>query len=153
MEIRSNRKTLRSLGWLSGALAAALALVSLGCVGAGTSSSGAQEPGQAQEGQYAVQIRQPTGVGPASMQIANHSNEAIYYIYMSPSAQSTWGQDLLGNQVLQPGQSFTLSNIGPGQWDLRVVDSSGNSKEWRGAQLQAGGAYSVEVGSGGWRAP
>ncbi len=91
-----------------------------------------------------------TGAGPATMQIINSSNETIYYVYMSPVSQSTWGPDLLGSRVLQQGQMFTLSNLQPGQWDLRVVDASGNYKEWRNQRLDPGGTYTLQVSSGGW---
>ena len=94
--------------------------------------------------------RQPTGVGPAELQIQNLSNETVYYIYMSPASQSTWGPDLLGNQVLQQGQAFTISNIQAGVWDLRVVDQSRNYKEWRNFEVQAGGGYTLNVSAGGW---
>jgi hypothetical protein len=134
----SRRWLVQSIGWLFAVLTMASALVVLGC---GGSSGG---------GQAAATMRPPTGVGPATLQLVNASNEAIYYIHMSPTAQSTWGPDLLGSQVLQRGQSFTISNITPGQWDLRVIDASQNYKEWRGEYLEAGGAYSLEVTSGGW---
>lgn len=144
MATRTKKTPIRALGALLGVLTALGVMLSLGCVGAGSA------PAQGQ-GQYAVATSAPTGHGPATLLIANNSNEAIYYIHMSPSSQSTWGPDLLGEQVLQRGQSFTLSNIGPGQWDLRIVDRSQNYMEWRGAYLEAGGNYNVNVPSTGWR--
>lgn len=96
-------------------------------------------------------LQQPTGAGPATIQIDNISNETIYYVYMSPTQQSTWGPDLLGSRVLQRGQRFTLQNIQPGTWDLRVVDQSRNYKEWRNFRVEAGGGYRLQVSAGSWR--
>jgi len=101
-------------------------------------------------GAQSTVVAQPTGSGPATLRIANVSNEAIYYIHMSPTSQNTWGPDLLGNQVLQRGQVFTISNIGPGYWDVRVVDRSGNRKEWYNQFFEAGGSYEVQVDADGW---
>jgi hypothetical protein len=140
MVVDSRSWLLRRAGWLFGLLTMVGALFVLGC---GGSSGGGG-------GQYASTVSAPTGVGPASLQLVNRSNESIYYIHMSPTAQSTWGPDLLGNQVLGRGQTFTLSNISPGQWDLRVVDASQNAKEWRGAYFEAGGVYNIEISAGGW---
>jgi hypothetical protein len=125
--------------WLRSSLIALFVAIAPACFASGGGS-----------GQYASTVQAPTGVGPSSLQITNSSNEAVYYIHMSPTAQSTWGPDLLGSSVLQIGQTFTISNIAPGQWDLRVVDQSRNYKEWRGAVFEAGGVYNVQVGSGGW---
>ncbi len=91
-----------------------------------------------------------TGSGPATVLIRNGSNESIYYIQMSPVSQSTWGEDLLGDNVLARGQTFQLTNVTPGAWDLRVTDASGNYKEWRDQRLDAGGTYTLDVGSGDW---
>lgn len=102
-------------------------------------------------GSQATVLQQPTGVGTATIEIDNISNETIYYVYMSPTQQSTWGPDLLGSNVLQRGQRFTLQNIQPGTWDLRVVDRSRNYKEWRNFRVEAGGGYRLQVSAGGWR--
>jgi len=93
---------------------------------------------------------EPTGVGPATLALNNLSNETVYQVFMSPTAQNTWGPDLLGAHVLHVGQAFTLSNITPGTWDIRVVDASGNYKQWFGEYLGAGGSYRIDVSSGGW---
>ncbi len=111
---------------------------------------------QATQVQYAPasgQVVASPGGGVATLHITNASNEPIFYIYMSPVTQSTWGQDLLGSSVLAVGQTFTISNIAPGGWDLRVVDQSGNSKEWRNQMFDAGGVYTIDVSSSGWSAP
>ncbi len=133
---------LRSRRVFAGFLGLGLLTLVAGCFGGGAAAGGGTTP-------HAT-LQAPTPVGPASLQIVNRSNEPIYYIYMSPTSQSTWGADLLGSQVLHVGQSFTISNIGAGGWDIRVVDRSQNYKEWRNAYLEAGGVYSIDVSSENW---
>ena len=93
---------------------------------------------------------EPTGVGPATVYVNNLSNEAIYYIYMSPTSQDTWGPDLLGSNVLAVGQYFMLTGIGEGSWDVKVVDSSGNTKELYDVWVGAGGEYDWNIDAYDW---
>jgi hypothetical protein len=125
-----------------GFLALAVSMFSAGCFGSGGGGAGSTS---------ATTLQAATGYGPASVQMVNSSNEAIYYIHMSPTSQSTWGPDLLGNQVLQRGQSFNIGNIGAGNWDIRVVDQSRNYKEWRNVYIEPGGSYQIVVSAGGWQ--
>ncbi len=93
----------------------------------------------------------PTGSGPAEFTVQNSSSESIHYIYMSAASQDSWGPDQLGEGVtLNAGQNFTVRNIPAGVYDIRVEDASRNSKEWRGETLDAGGKYTLDVGSDGW---
>ena len=54
----------------------------------------------------------------------------ICYVYVSDSRSSDWGSDLLGNSVLRPGQSITITTtvpIGSTKWDIKVVDEDGDT--------------------------
>lgn len=93
------------------------------------------------------------GRGTAEVVIVNGSNETIFRIFMSPTRQSTWGPDQLGSGVLARGNSFRLTNITPGRWDIRIVDRSGNTKEFRNQNLRSGRVYTLNVNSSGWRTP
>jgi hypothetical protein len=71
-----------------------------------------------------------TGLGAAaqaqstdpSFRLNNRSNQTIMEIYVSSSADSNWGRDLLGANVLPPGQTF-LVRLPNGQCmnDIRIV--------------------------------
>jgi hypothetical protein len=89
----------------------------------------------------------------AEVVVINNSNETIFRIFMSPTRQRTWGPDQLGSGVLARGNSFRLTNITPGRWDIRIVDRSGNSKEFRNQNLRGGRSYTLNVNSSGWRTP
>lgn len=52
------------------------------------------------------------------------SYTSIWYIYISPSSSSDWGDDLLGTQILYPGYSISwIATIG--YWDIKFVDENG----------------------------
>ena len=131
----------RSGGSFRVGLALVLASSLVGCVvhsGPGGSSSGV------------VSQQAATGSGPATIAITNNSAESIYYVYMSPVSQDTWGEDRLGSAVLSAGETLSLSNVPPGNWDLRVVDRSGNHKDWRDQQIEPGGFYNLAVSAENW---
>jgi hypothetical protein len=48
-------------------------------------------------------------------------------LYLSPEDKETWGADQLGEQVIEPGESFTLKNIPCGEYDIKVVDEDGDA--------------------------
>ena len=49
---------------------------------------------------------------------------SIWYIYISPSSSSSWGEDLLGNDILYPGYYISwLVTIG--LWDIKLIDENG----------------------------
>jgi hypothetical protein len=92
----------------------------------------------------------PTGSGPAKILIQNHANQSIYYVYMSPAGERSWGDDLLGSNVLARGQTHELTGLTPGTFSIRVADSGGHYKEWHEQVLEAGGTYVLEVDAVGW---
>ena len=61
-----------------------------------------------------------------TLTIQNNSGYDIYEIQMSPSVDGFWERDLLGHHVLSTGNSFVISNITSGRWDIKVVDEDGD---------------------------
>jgi len=64
-----------------------------------------------------------TTVSNATLVVVNNSSYDIYYLYVSPSSSSEWGNNQL-TSTLYSGYSFTLNNIPPGEYDLHA-DASG----------------------------
>lgn len=62
----------------------------------------------------------------ANVIFVNQSSWQIHEIYFSPASQSNWGEDHLGSEVLEKGDSLTLSGVHAGRWDVRVVDEDGD---------------------------
>lgn len=98
----------------------------------------------------AQQAGQAALVGSAELVLVNESAEPIFFIQMSPSADPGWGEDLLGEEVLLVGQSFRITGLARGMWDIRVVDSSGNKKEMYRQEIGANGTYTLTIDSYGW---
>jgi hypothetical protein len=68
----------------------------------------------------------PTPAPPASslLRIDNESSLELYEIYVTPIDATTWGPDLLGGDILFPGESFTVE-VGCDFYDAMVVDEFG----------------------------
>ncbi len=62
----------------------------------------------------------------ANVVFLNKSSWEIHEIYFSQSKKSDWGEDHLDKEVLQKGDSLTLSDVKPGTWDVMVVDEDGD---------------------------
>jgi hypothetical protein len=60
--------------------------------------------------------------GDSTLTINNDSSYALIGIYLSPTTSVSWGNDLLGNEVLVPGEVFEVSGIECDTYDIRVVD-------------------------------
>jgi hypothetical protein len=67
-----------------------------------------------------------------SFRLNNRTGGTINEVYVSSSARSDWGRDLLGANVLQAGQTLTI-RLPNGQCmnDIRVVYANGRSQDWR----------------------
>lgn len=57
-----------------------------------------------------------------TMTLLNASQWAIYELYISRSNQSTWGEDVLGDDIWGTGGTVDLWNIECANYDLRLVD-------------------------------
>lgn len=75
---------------------------------------GAAAPSSAQASKY-------------SLTIHNDSIYQIWWLYVSPSDEGTWGRDQLNTHVLLPGSSFILTDIKFGEYDIKFVDKYKNA--------------------------
>ena len=57
--------------------------------------------------------------------IVNKSEYDIHELYVSKSHSSKWGPDQLRKDTIDAGEKFTLRNVDPGTYDLKVVDEDG----------------------------
>ena len=66
-----------------------------------------------------------------TINIKNAVGEEIYRIYISASGTDDWEEDVLGDNVLENGQTLRLSVNGSyTKFDLRAEDEAGNSVSW-----------------------
>jgi len=53
--------------------------------------------------------------------IVNNSRQTICWLYISPNTSSDWGQELLGDGVIRPGETYYLS-VNPDIYDALALD-------------------------------
>ncbi len=58
----------------------------------------------------------------SKVKIVNKSDWTIVELYMSPTDDNEWGEDLLEKHVIKPGENFTLTDIPCDSWDVKLVD-------------------------------
>jgi hypothetical protein len=62
-----------------------------------------------------------------TLTVDNNSGIAIYHVQMSSTRDRSWERDLLGSGILYDGNSFTVTDITPGYYDIKVVDQDGDA--------------------------
>ena len=77
----------------------------------------------------------------ASVTLINNTGYTIYYVYISETASSSWGSDLLrSDQVVRNRESVTLDLPNPraSQYDIRLVDADGDQYTKMDVTVRAG---------------
>lgn len=64
--------------------------------------------------------------GDSKVIVVNKSSWSIHEMYFSPTDETEWGDDQLGSQTINTGESFTLSGVPCDKWDIKVVDEDGD---------------------------
>lgn len=83
-------------------------------------------------------------------EIANKSSWTIQRLYISACKDDEWGEDQLGERVIRPGGSFTLTDV-PGRcYDMKLVDQHDEKCEVRG--IHVNGDWRTEVTNANLRA-
>lgn len=77
-------------------------------------------------GTFAVLPQTSASQNRYSLKLNNRSKFDIYHLQVSSTEEDEWGPDQLGDTVLEAGTSFTLTNIKPGEYDIRVIDEDGD---------------------------
>jgi hypothetical protein len=76
---------------------------------------------------------------PRDFTLVNASSSTIRELYVSPSNSSDWEEDVLGDDMLSPGQrvNITFSRFRPGHccYDIKVVTRSGSESELHDVDL------------------
>src|SRR3954449_3086356 len=69
-----------------------------------------------------------------SFNLVNRSNSPINEVYATSAGMANWGRDRLGNDNIQPGQSYPIRLPADGNciYDIKVVYANGQTDERRG---------------------
>jgi hypothetical protein len=77
--------------------------------------------------------------GEQDFTLVNKTGVAIVSVFLCPNTSKTWGDDILGQNVLANGDSVDIV-FHPGDkvayWDIRVEDKSGDFLEWNKFNLK-----------------
>jgi hypothetical protein len=63
-----------------------------------------------------------TVTGAASFEIFNDTDTTIGYLFISPTDSDDWGEDWLGEDVIDPGDTYVVSDIPRGDYDIKAED-------------------------------
>ena len=77
-------------------------------------------------------------VGKQDFILHNQTGVEIHEVYVSPVSTDDWEEDVLGKDTLPSGESVKITFNDREKhvhWDLKVVDSKGNSIEWHDLNL------------------
>jgi hypothetical protein len=113
---------MKHVKWISLALCA-LVMATLACGGGGTPTSAPLPTPRPTEPRPAPTAEEGAT---ASLEIVNDSSVDVWYVYISPSASSNWGDDWLGSHVIAAGERYTVTGIEPDTYDLKAEDADHN---------------------------
>jgi hypothetical protein len=70
--------------------------------------------------------------------LLNKTGVSVDYIYVSPTNDDEWGDDIMGRDVLEHGEAvdITFSRSEKScMWDLKIKDEDGDEIEWSNLDL------------------
>ena len=78
---------------------------------------------------FAVLSAVPAAAQSYAVRFQNNSGATVYRLYSSPTNNNNWEQDLLGSNVLYPGQGLdvVIHNVSNCYYDVLVEFESGSS--------------------------
>lgn len=75
----------------------------------------------------------PAFADPRDFTLINNTGQVITEVYVSPSNQTDWGEDVLGRDVLMPTETvdITFQRFTPGDclYDIKVITETGAEGE------------------------
>ena len=81
-----------------------------------------------------------------TLTVINNLDDAIYYLYLAPDGAPDWGEDRLGDDILDPGQSISLDlEAGETVYNLMVEDEL--EKTYRIDKIQISESRDIDVKS------
>ena len=61
-----------------------------------------------------------------SLTLENQTDWEIHELYFSSVDEKKWGEDQLGDEVIEKGESFKLTKIAKDDYDVKIVDEDGD---------------------------
>jgi len=60
----------------------------------------------------------------ATLEITNDSGWEVWYVYISPADAEGWGDDWLGDHVIEDGETYLIEDIPEGVYDVKAEDAN-----------------------------
>ena len=83
--------------------------------------------------------------------IVNETGIEIYSVYVSPTGEQSWGDDILTTDTLPTGSSTDIvfdTEVEEQYWDLMVADSAGATVEWSNIDLFSVSEITLKIENG-----
>src|SRR2546423_1165962 len=83
-------------------------------------------------------VSQAAFAGDQDFKLVNCTGVVIAKIMVSPHEQSTWGEDIMGRDVLSADEAVDIKfhcNESAEYWDLKVIDKEGHEIVWENLNL------------------
>jgi hypothetical protein len=111
--------------------AAAFALAVLACGPSGETTTpeappAATEPAATEEVQPTPMPTNTLAPKPegATLEITNDSGTDVWYVYLSPAKADEWGEDWMGDYVIGDGETYAITGIPEGTYDVKAEDQN-----------------------------
>lgn len=82
----------------------------------------------------ALSVTMPASAA-SSIKVMNKSKWEIHHMFLSPTGETEWGPDQLGEAVIKTGGTFTLTDIECNKYDIKIVDEDGDECVVAGVSL------------------
>lgn len=83
--------------------------------------------------------------------VVNETGIEIYALFVSPSGEKSWGDDILTTDTLPSGKSTEIvfdTEVEDQYWDLMIADSAGTTVEWSKIDLFTVSEVTLKIENG-----
>lgn len=83
--------------------------------------------------------------------VVNETGIEIYALFVSPSGEKSWGDDILTTDTLPTGSSTEIvfdTEVEDQYWDLMIADSAGTTVEWSKIDLFTVSEVTLKIENG-----
>ena len=83
--------------------------------------------------------------------VVNDTGIEVYSLYVSPTGEDSWGDDILTTDTLPSGSSTDIvfdSEVNDQYWDLMIADSAGTTVEWSKIDLFSVSEITLKIENG-----
>jgi hypothetical protein len=85
-----------------------------------------------------VTLARASFAGDQDFTLHNETGKTVKELYVSPHAEDNWGEDVLGEDVLETGEEVDITfdrKEDAESWDMKVVFSDGKNSVWTKLKL------------------